>query len=86
MECPDIRNVSRLAVANLDPERSDQDQPGHALRALHGHLRGDPAAERAADHDGVAGVLLREQIEIEVGQVVHRVDACRLRRVAKPRM
>jgi len=86
MEREDVGDVPRLAVADLDAQRRHQHQPRHAGRALHRHLGGNPATQRATDHHRVAGVELRQEIEIEVGQVVHRVEAVDLRRVAVPRM
>jgi len=86
IEGPDVGDVPGLAVADLDAEGIDQHQARQARRALHGHLGGDPPAQGGAHQHGVAGVALGEQIEVEVGQVVHGVDAVGLGRVAEPGM
>ena len=82
----DVRNVPRLPVADLDAERRDQHERGDAVGAPHRHLRGDPSAERRADHDGVAGVLLGKKIEVEIGEIVDGVDGVRVGGMAIPRM
>ena len=67
-----------LPVTDLDTERRNQDQLAETSRRLHRHFGSYPATERAADDDHLAEIGLVEQVEIEIGQVIHRVDIGRI--------
>ena len=45
-----------------------------ALRRLGGEFGGDPAADRAADHIDLIEPEPVQQFEMDVGDVVHRID------------
>ena len=77
----DVRDVAGLPVAHLDAERRHEDEPAEAFAALDRHLRGDPAAQRRADHDHVAEIPLGEQVEVEIREIVDGVDGARVGRV-----
>src|SRR5262249_56042387 len=49
-------------------------------------IRGDPAAQRAADEMDAAQVELIEKIEIEVGEIADGIEPCRHVRLAKAGM
>ena len=79
MQREDVGDVARLAVADLDPERRHQDEVAEACRGFHGHLGGDPAAQRGADHHRVPSLLLGQQVQVQVREIVDGVDGRRLR-------
>jgi hypothetical protein len=53
---------------------------------VHRHLGGEPPAERAADHDDLAAIVLGEPVEIEIGEIVDRVGGRGVRGMAEPGM
>src|SRR5205807_5649160 len=73
---PDVDYL--LAATGVDADRVEQDQAADTpVVVAEGHLRGDPAADRAADHQDVGEVEDVEQVEVRQGQVVHAVEPVR---------
>ena len=81
-----IRDIPRLPVTDLDTERRNQDQPAEASRRPDRHFGSYPATERAADNNRIVEIILVEQIKVEIGQVVHRVDIGHIGRMTKAGM
>ena len=67
-----VGDVAVGHAADLDAERIGQHQPGEAPRVAHRHLGGDPAAEAGADQHRILQLQRRSEIEIQIGQVIHR--------------
>ena len=82
----DVGDVARQAIAHLDPDRVDEDQPRDAGGRFDGDLRRDPAAHRETDQRHVAQIERVEQIEIEIRQIVDAVDPIGQFRGAESRM
>ena len=70
----DVGNVEPIDWTGLHADRADQHQPAHGLRRLGGEFGGDPAADRAADHIDLIESQPVEQFEMDVGDVVDRID------------
>ncbi len=71
---PDIGNVAIGGAADLDAVRVDQHQPGKEAIVLGGHFECDPAAEREPDRRHLAETQFLDQIEIDIADVVGRLD------------
>ena len=82
----DIGDVALLAAAELDAERVDQHKPAEPRVRAHRDFERDPAAERGADQERVVESEAVQQVEIEIGDVVHAAEPCRARGRAKPGM
>ena len=82
----DVGNVELVGRAGLHADRADEHQPLDALGHLGRHLRGDPAADRAADEIDRVETQPVHQFEIDVRDVVDAVEPVRQRRVAEARM
>ena len=65
---------SRSDRAGLHADRARPAPAGAPLRRLGRQLGGDPAADRTADHVDLIEAQPVEQFEIDVGDVVHRID------------
>ncbi len=82
----DIDDVALLAIADLDADRIGEHEMGEAFGRFDRDLGRDPAAERHPHHDHVAQVELVEQIEIEIGEIVHGRERPRLLGAPEARM
>ncbi len=60
-----------------EPGRAGQRQRRQPLRAAHRELGGNPAAERKSDQVHAVELQLFEQVEIEIGKVVNRIEPIR---------
>src|SRR5262245_59152981 len=81
-----VADVRGLAIADLDPQRVDEDQPVQTVTTLHRDLRGQPASE-GEPHQ--RHLLVRESVddvEAEMDEVVHRLELRRTGRVAEARV
>ncbi len=86
MKGEDVRNVTGLPIADLDAHGSHQNEAGQAVGTLDGHLGRDPSTERGADHHHVAQIARGQQVEVEIGEIVDRVDAVNVRRMTEAGM
>lgn len=82
----EMRDVAFLAAAELDPDRVDQNQPVELAMPAGRDLGGDPAAERKADQGRAFGRNRVEHAQIDMNEIVHRIEITRARRVAEPRV
>ena len=65
---------SLIDRAGLHADGAGQHQPSHRGGRLGREFGGDPAADRAADHIDLCHGQPVQQFEIDVGDVVHRID------------
>ena len=70
----DVGNVEPVDRSGLHADGSDQHQPAHTFRRLGREFGGDPAADRTADHVDLRQAQPVHQFQIDVGDVVHRID------------
>ena len=75
----------RLAVADLDADRVDEDQPVELVAARDRDLGRQPAAERQPDQRDPLERQLVEQRQIEMHEIIDRVEIGRPLRVAEAR-
>ena len=78
--------IELLDAGDMETGGAGQRERGQPLRAAHGELRGDPAAERQPDQVDVLEFQLVEQVEIEIGEVVDVIEPVRRVGFAKARM
>jgi len=79
-----VEDVGGLTVADLDAERIDEHQLAEPMAASDRNLRCEPAAERKPDE---CHLLVRQRIqhfEVEMHEVIDRVEVLRPRRLPKP--
>ncbi len=80
----DVEDVRRLAVAHFDADRIDEHQLRQPMAARRSHLGSEPAAEGEAEQRQPLARQRIEQGEMEMHQVVDRVEILRPRRVTEP--
>src|SRR5262245_35777903 len=86
MDVEDVENVRRLAIADLDPERVDQYEPIDAVAGLDGNLGSQPAPEREAHQRHRLVGPGAEDLQVEVHEIVDRLEVRGPRRIAEARM
>jgi hypothetical protein len=79
-------DVGRHVAGDAQADRSEQGEPVDALRRMNGDLRGEPAAERSADHVDAIEPEPVEDLEVVVDEVVHRLDLGQIVRAAEARV
>src|SRR5262249_42382720 len=72
-----------LAIADLDAERIDEDKFIESMAARRGDFGSEPAAKREPNQSDLSGGQHIKRGEIEMHQVVNRVEILVPRRVAK---
>jgi len=82
----DVGNVEAVDRAGLHAHRADKHEPAHELRRLGGEFAGDPSTERTADHVHLVELEVIQQLQVDVGDVVRRVDLVRQGRLTEAGM
>jgi len=75
-----VEDVRGFAVADLDAEGVDQNEPVEPMTALDGELGRKPPAEGQSDQGHLLVGQRLEEVEIEVDEVVHGLEIRRARR------
>src|SRR5215469_5019112 len=78
-----VEDVGGLAVADLDAHGIDEDELLEPIRAAHGHLGGEPAAERQAHERDLLERQPLQRLQIESYEVVHGVEVIRTWRMTE---
>src|SRR2546425_9688415 len=82
----DVEDVRGLAIADLDAERVHEDELVQTMTALDGHFCREPAPEGQPDERHLLVRQSLEDVQIEVRQIVHRLEPRRARRPAEARV
>src|SRR2546427_821856 len=82
----DVEDVRGLAIADLDAEGVHEDELVQTMTALDGHFRREPAPEGQPDERHLLVRQSLEDVQIEVRQIVDRLEARRARRPAEARV
>src|SRR5262249_10109586 len=77
MDVPDILDVPIHGAADFDARGVDKDELGKEAVVLGGHFQRQPSAERKADRRQFLDIQALQQIEIDVADVVRRLDPVR---------
>ena len=70
----DVGNIEAVNRASLHADGADQHEPAHEFWRLGGEFAGDPTTERTADHVDLVEIEASQQLQVDVGNVVRRVD------------
>src|SRR5207237_9598170 len=81
----DVENIGRLAIADFDADGIDEDELVDPVAARNRELRRQPAAERKADQRRLLPRQVFENLQVEMHEVVYRVEILGPRGMAKAR-
>src|SRR5712691_4000949 len=82
----DVEDVRRLTIAHFDADRIDEDELVQPMAACRANLRGEPTAEGEPEQRHLVVRQRVESCEIEMHQVIDRIEILGSRRMAEPGM
>ena len=81
-----LDDVHLSSPGHLNANSIGQHEAAQVVAAAHGHLGGDPASHPQAQHIDGLGFESRNEIQIQISQVVDTVDGLAALRGTEPRM